>query len=210
MEIQHSHIQGARMAKETPAGSEHALSTPAAELEQQAILANLLMGNDKAVNSYAVRNDRALRKANSLVCYKNGITKPPMSVKRLQAEALTKDSHSQALSGNIQLARGEMQPEATDAHHIVARRHHLPAVACGFLFGIDDADNGVFLPKKLDANIAGIEKDMPHSPLHSGPYHFEVTDRLHDRAGEPAFAAREELRAKRAQRIAGTFAYMKS
>jgi hypothetical protein len=202
------------MAKEAPAGSVQALSAPAAELQEQAILANLLMGNDKTVNTYAVRNDRALRKAKSLVCYKNGFTKQRISVKRLQMDALAKGSHSQALSGNIQLARGEMQPDATDAHHIVARRHPLAAVARGFLFrwkiGIDDADNGVFLPKKLGANVAGLENAVPHTPLHSGPYHFEVTHRLRERAGEPQSAAREELRAMRAEMIAGTFPYMKS
>ncbi|MCK9687272.1 AHH domain-containing protein [Scleromatobacter humisilvae] len=202
------------MAKEVPKGSVQALAAPAAELQEQAILANLLMRNDRTVNTYAVRNDRALRKAKSLVCYKNGITKQRVSVKRLQADALAKGSHSQALSGNIQLARGELQPDATDAHHIVARRHHLAAVARGYLFrwkiGIDDADNGVFLPKKLGANVAGLENAVPHGPLHSGPYHFEVTDRLRDRAGEPASAAREELRAMRAEMVAGTFPYMKS
>lgn len=52
---------------------------------------------------------------------------------------------------------------------------------------------------------------MPcRAPLHSGPYHFEVTDRLRERAGEPQSAAREELSAMRAEMIAGTFPYMKS
>ena len=202
------------MAKEAPKGSVEALSTPAGELQEQAIIANLLMGGDKAVNSYKVRNDRALSKAKSLVCYKNGITKPRVSVKRLQADALAKGSHSQALSGNIQLARGELQPDATDAHHVVARRHRLAAVARAYLFrwkiGIDDADNGVFLPKKLGADVPGLENAVPHGPLHSGPYHFEVTDRLRSRAGEPTSAAREELRAMRAEMIAGVFPYMKS
>jgi hypothetical protein len=134
------------MAKEPAKGSVEALATPAEELREQTIIANLMMGNDKTVNTYKVRNDRALSKAKSLVCYKNGITRQRMSVKRLEADARSKGSHSQALSGNIQLARGEFQADATDAHHIVARRHRLAAVARGFLFrwkiGIDDADNG--------------------------------------------------------------------
>ncbi len=202
------------MAKEVPKGSVEALATPADELHQQTIIANLLMGDDKTVNSYKVRNDRALSKAKSLVCYKNGITRQRVSVKRLQADALAKGSHSQALSGNIQLARGELQPDTTDAHHVVARRHRLAAVARAYLFrwkiGIDDADNGVFLPKKLGSNVPGLENAVPHGPLHSGPYHFEVTDRLRSRAGEPASAAREELRAMRTEMIAGVFPYMKS
>jgi hypothetical protein len=202
------------MAKEPAKGSVEALATPAEELREQTIIANLMMGNDKTVNTYKVRNDRALSKAKSLVCYKNGITRQRMSVKRLEADARSKGSHSQALSGNIQLARGEFQADATDAHHIVARRHRLAAVARGFLFrwkiGIDDADNGVFLPKSLGQNTPGLEKAVPHRPLHSGPYHFEVTDRLRERMGEPQSAAREELRAMRAEMIAGTFPYMKA
>jgi hypothetical protein len=202
------------MAKEAPKGSVEELTTPAEELREQTIIATLLMGDDKTVNTYRVRNDRALSKAKSLVCYKNGITKQRISVKRLQVDALAKGSHSQALSGNIQLARGELQPDATDAHHVVARRHRLAAVARAYLFrwkiGIDDADNGVFLPKKLGANVLGLESAVPHGPLHSGPYHFEVTDRLRSRAGEPASAARDELRAMRAEMIAGVFPYMKS
>lgn len=200
------------MAKEAPQGSVEALATPPDELHEQTIVANLMMGGDKEVNSYTVRNDRALRRAKSLVCYKNGVTKQSLSVKRLQADALTKGGHSQALSGNIQLARGELQPDKTDAHHIVARRHRLAAVARAYLFrwkiGIDDADNGVFLPRKLGANVPGLENAVPHCPLHSGPYHFEVTDRLRSRLGEPASAAREELRAMRAEMIDGTFPYM--
>lgn len=68
----------------------------------------------------------------------------------------------------------------------------------------------MFLPKKLGAGIPGLESAVPHSPLHSGPYHFEVTDRLRERAGGSASAGREELRAMRAEMIAGTFPYMKS
>lgn len=201
------------MAKEAPKGSVEELATPAEQLREETIIANLLMGDDKTVNTYKVRNDRALSKAKSLVCYKNGITKQRISVKRLQADALAKGSRSQALSGNIQLARSELQPDTTDAHHVVARRHRLAAVARAYLFrwkiGIDDADNGVFLPKKRGANVPGLESAVPHGPLHSGPYHFEVTDRLRSRAGEPASAAREELRSMRAEMIAGVFPYMK-
>ena len=107
-----------------------------------------------------------------------------------------------------------MQPDATDAHHIVARTRHLARVARTYLFrwkiGIGDADNGVFLPKKLGANVAGLEKAVPHGPLHSGPYHFEVADWLRERSGEPASAAREELRQMRADMIDGSFPYMRT
>ena len=164
------------MAKEAPKGSVEELATPAEQLREETIIANLLMGDDKTVNTYKVRNDRALSKAKSLVCYKNGITKQRISVKRLQADALAKGSRSQALSGNIQLARSELQPDTTDAHHVVARRHRLAAVARAYLFrwkiGIDDADNGVFLPKKRGANVPGLESAVPHGPLHQRTVSF--------------------------------------
>ncbi len=57
------------MAKEPSRASVEALATPADELREQTIVANLLMGNDKTVNTCKVRNDRALGKAKSLVCY---------------------------------------------------------------------------------------------------------------------------------------------
>jgi hypothetical protein len=148
------------------------------EMMELMLMSNEILGGDSAVNSYQVRNSRALAKAKSLVLYKNGVTKLPVSVRRLQADALAKGDHSLALSGNIQLARGEIQVPGTDAHHIVSRTHRLAKYSRKYLFdwriGIDDADNGVFLPRVPGANIAGLEKANAHDPIHSKLYHATV------------------------------------
>lgn len=85
------------------------LSLPPDEISQLTLVTNEILGGEASVNSYQVRNARALTKAKTLVLYKNGMTKLPVSVKRLQADALAKGDHSLALAGNIQLARGEKQ-----------------------------------------------------------------------------------------------------
>ena len=84
-----------------------ALSLPAGEMLQLTLVTNEILGDEASVNSYQVRNARALAKAKTLVLYRNGVTKLPVSVKRLQSDALAKGDHSLALAGNIQLARGE-------------------------------------------------------------------------------------------------------
>ena len=192
----------------------NSLSLPAAEMMELTLISNELLGGQNEVNCYKARNARALAKAKTLVCYKNGVTKLPASVKRLQADVLRKDDHSLALSGNMQLARGEMQLPGTDAHHIVSRTHQLAKYSRKYLFdwriGIDDADNGVFLPEKSGCNIPGLEKATPHSPIHTRLYHLEVAARLSGRRGEPASAGRAELQGMREEMIAGTFPYKKA
>jgi len=202
------------VAKEPTAASIESLTLPATELEELTLMCNELLGDQKEINCYRARNSRALAKAKALVCYRNGVTKQPASVKRLQADALRKDDHSLALSGNMQLARGEMQLPGTDAHHIVSRTHKLAKYSRKYLFdwriGIDDADNGVFLPEQAGANIPGLEKATPHSPIHTRLYHLEVASRLSGQRGEPVAVGRAELRGMREEMIAGTFPYKKA
>ena len=189
------------------------LSLSADEMLQLTLATNEILGGEKLVNSYQVRNSRALARAKSLVLYKNGVTKLPVSVKRLQADALAKGDHSLALSGNIQLARSEMQLDGTDAHHIVSRTHQLAKQSRTSLFdwriGIDDADNGVFLPAVAGANIPGLENANAHDPIHTKLYHATVASRLVGRDPDNAAEGRAELQAMREDMIAGVFPYKK-
>jgi hypothetical protein len=202
------------MAKDPAKTSLDSLSLPADDMMELTLVVNELLGAEASINPYQVRNSKALSAAKGLVCYKNGVTKQPMSVKRLKADALEKRDHSLALSGNMQLARSEMQIQGTDAHHIVSRTHKLARFSRDYLFawriGIDDADNGVFLPEQFGMNIPGLEKANAHSPIHSGLYHTEVASRLLLRRREPASAGRAELRAMREEMIAGSFPYKKA
>lgn len=199
------------MSKDPTGANLESLSLPADDMMELTIVVNSALGDVPSINPYEVRNAKALAAAKGLVCYKNGITKLPKSVKRLQADALEARDHSLALSGNIQLARGEMQPQGADAHHIVSRTHKLARFSRGYLFawriGIDDADNGVFLPEKFNMGIAGLEKANAHSPIHGRVYHTEVASRLLLRRKEPASAGRAELKAMREDMLAGTFPY---
>lgn len=189
------------------------LSLPADEMLQLTLVTNEILGGEKSVNTYQVRNSRALARAKSLVLYKNGVTKLPVSIKRLEADALVKGDHSLALSGNIQLARNEMQPDGTDAHHIVSRTHKLAKQSRTLLFGwrigIDDAANGVFLPAVANANIPGLEKANAHDPIHTKLYHTTVASRLVGRDPDSAAEGRAELQAMREDMIAGVFPYKK-
>ena len=190
------------------------LSLSADEMLQLTLVTNEILGGETSVNSYQVRNSRALARAKSLVLYKNGLTKLPVSVKRLPADALAKGDHSLALSGNIQLARGEMQLDGTDAHHIVSRTHKLAKQSRVLLFdwriGIDDAANGVFLPVVTGANIPALENANAHDPIHTKLYHATVASRLIGRHPDDPADGRAELQAMRDDMIAGVFPYKKS
>ena len=170
------------------------LSLPASEMLQLTLLTNEILADEKTVDKYKLRNANALARAKSLVMYKNGITKLPVSIKRLQKNTLEAYDHSLALSGNMQLARGELQLPGTDAHHIVSRTHERAILSRDILFswriGIDDADNGVFLPAERGANIRGLEKANVHDPIHTKFYHLTVATRLQGRSAEGASAGR--------------------
>ena len=200
------------MGKETRDAT-RPLSLSADEMLQLTLVTNEILGGETTVNSYQVRNSRALARAKSLVLYKNGATKLPVSVRRLQADALAKGDHSLALSGNIQLARDETQLDGTDAHHIVSRTHKLAKQSRTSLFdwriGIDDADNGVFLPAVAGANIPGLEKANAHDPIHTKLYHATVASRLVGRDPDNAAEGRAELKTMREDMIAGVFPYKK-
>ncbi len=75
--------------------------------------------------------------------------------------------------------------------------------------GIDDADNGVFLPAEAGANIPGLEKANAHDPIHTELYHATVASRLVGRDPDSAADGRAELQAMREDMIAGVFPYKK-
>ena len=189
--------------------ADDSLSLPPDEMMALTLATNEILAGEEAVNKYAVRNARALSAAKSLVLYKNGITKLPVSVKRLKADALSKIDHSLALCGNVQLARGEKQLPGTDTHHIVSRTHKLAKTSRDILFawriGIDDADNGVFLPAESLMRILGLEKANAHDPIHTKLYHLTVATRLIARISGDATASRAELGDMRDEMVAGVF-----
>ena len=96
------------------------------------------------------------------------------------------------------------------AHHIVASGHldayRSRRMLFGWGIGINDADNGVFLPACLSSNVPLLPNAVVHDRLHSSArYYLRVEARLRvvDKTSQPA--GRGALRKMRGEMIAGSF-----
>ena len=128
----------------------------------------------------------------------------------LQVDADRNIRHSRVLASNIFKAHPSyIRPDFVDAHHIVGRLNGDAAVARAYLFswgiGINDADNGVFLPRYATTNIASMPNAQYHQGMHTFAYYLNVTLRLEAVRNEPVLSARLALREIKNELIAGTF-----
>jgi hypothetical protein len=153
----------------------------AGEILEITIDANLLSPNDAGVNAYQARNDLLLQRRLARVRYENGVTLPA-AAKKLRADANRKVRHSRILARNIRNATGEAKPTEADTHHIVAAQDRYAERSRRLLFkwgiGINDKDNGLYLPKKWSSKVAGLEEATAHEVIHTFAYHLAVTVRL--------------------------------
>ena len=115
------------------------------------LAASRIVDQNSGANPYGVRNRLLTRKEKARVRYLNGMTLPT-SAEVLSANAEDRGyNHRRTLSRNI--VHGTKQPRQVDvcAHHIVAWRDSAADLSRTRLFGcgigINDADNGVFLPR---------------------------------------------------------------
>ncbi len=112
---------------------------------------------------------------------KKGITLPAKA-KKLHVDANRKVRHSRTLSRNISKATGSTKHAEADAHHIVAAADKRANRSRTLLFrwgiGINDADNGVYLPKKWSSVVPGLNEATAHEVIHTTAYHLAVTSRL--------------------------------
>jgi hypothetical protein len=182
---------------------------PVPHATELVVAAGILTGD---VNPKAAVNAILIEEAKDGVRYKNGVTMP-MSAKRLMAAAKLRSIRpSHILSGNLSAA-GEARPDGVAAHHIVAAGDKRAVPAQKRLFGwhisINDADNGLYLPRFKSSVVPSLPKAHKHSGLHTALYHLEVFARL--RRVPAAFAhhaqGRESLRAIKKELIDGTFPY---
>ena len=111
----------------------------------------------------------------------DGVTLPS-TAKKLRADAARSVRHSRTLARNIKKASGAAKHTQADAHHIVAAADKRARRARGFLFrwgiGINDADNGVYLPKKWTSQVPGLEDATAHEVIHTTAYHLAITAKL--------------------------------
>lgn len=153
----------------------------AGEILEITIDANLLSPNNTGVNAYQARNDLLLQRRLARVRYENGVTLPA-AAKKLRADANRKVRHSRILARNIKNATGEAKHTEADAHHIVAAQDQRARRSRSLLFkwgiGINDKDNGLYLPKKWSSEVAGLEEATAHEVIHTFAYHLAMTARL--------------------------------
>ncbi len=137
--------------------------------------------NDASINVRDLINAELLKRQKAKVRYQNGHTLPA-SAEILLLNSTRKDyNHRRTLSRNVVKATGQARPADACAHHIVAAND--PAADSSKVLlsdwgiGINDADNGVFLPASK-VGMAGYPSAVKHTSWHSPQYHFAVYVRL--------------------------------
>ena len=135
------------------------------------------------INAYSVRNTAIITKKKRRILYRNGYTLPA-SAARLLSEAQSNIKHSTKLGRNLSRAHpNTRRPAETDAHHIVARdaaaAHPSRVLIFAVGIGINDADNGVLLPRGKSTHIPSLPAASPHQVIHTPTYHANVIAELY-------------------------------
>ena len=143
--------------------------------------------------------------------YKNGFTAKHYSVEALLADAEREVRHSDTLERNMTKAWKDAKPTGAAAHHIVASGEPLAEGSreklAGWGIGINDADNGVYLPNSPMAEIPNHPNALLHRPIHTEQYYINVYARL--RLASDQDSGRLRLRRMKAEMLAGTFPFRK-
>jgi hypothetical protein len=167
----------------------------------------------RGVNAHAVANAQFIDRRKTEIRYKNGRTLPT-SARKLLADARSRElKHSAVLSNNM-MDSGQTRPDDVAAHHIVAWQHRdaFPSqrLLFGWGIGINDADNGVYLPRFRKSAVPSLPQAHKHSSLHTWVYYTQVFGRLvliePERKNSPA--GRGALREIKSELVAGVFPYL--
>lgn len=140
--------------------------------------------SSSGVNPIAVGNQVFIAKKKRAILYKNGYTVPGKAAALLHAEAVSGIAHSQKLARNMTKALPRATRAAdTDAHHVVAAEASAARPSRVLIFalgiGINDADNGVILPRHKMAIIPAMPNASPHQHIHTFLYHTNVITELY-------------------------------
>ncbi len=143
---------------------------------------------------------------------KTSTTPTPYTKEELKADGKRSGKHSRTLGNNLEKA-GFARPDHVCAHHIVARGEPdaLPSrdLLYGWGIGINDADNGVFLPRYKDVKVEELPKATHHGTLHKSlVYCARVHRRLTNLPdGATQEMSRKALRRMREEMTQGIFPY---
>lgn len=173
------------------------------------IAANQIANSGTNANSYEMRNTLLEARRKARVRYKHGLTLPA-TAEKLRADAERNVRHSRTLARNIKNATGVAKATEADAHHIVAQSDRRAVrsrlVLFGWGIGINDADNGVYLPKKFSSEVAGLKDATAHENIHTDEYYFAVEVRLID-AGRESERGRQALHGIKGEILKNQFIY---
>ena len=164
--------------------------------------------------AYEAGNEVVAKKKKREVLYKNGFTLP-VTAERLIAEAERTTRHSTKLTRNMkaagQLRPADAAPRAVSAHHVVAATDLRADESRKMLFrwsiGINDVDNGVYLPAHKDSMVASLSKASKHAVIHTDLYHVNVLARLMPVPGSSPQDGRLALRQIKQELINGVFPF---
>jgi hypothetical protein len=173
------------------------------------IAANRIAGNSPGLNSYELRNEILNRER---IRYEsNGETVSGYTADQLYENARGKGNHRRTLARNLDKSSGVARPAAVCAHHIVASQDLEASLARELLFacgiGINDVDNGVYLPRFESVPVPGLPNATLHGPIHTTRYHLAVFARLRMLPHGEQLPTREALRDMKDDMIAGVFPY---
>lgn len=173
------------------------------------IAANRIAGNSPGANGYELRNEILNRER--IKYESDGKTVNGYTADQLFEQARGKGNHRRTLARNIDKGSGVVRPSAVCAHHIVAGQDlgadlsRERIFACGI--GINDVDNGVYLPRFKNVPVPSLPNATLHGPIHTARYHLSVFARLRVLPKGEALPTRDALRDMKDDMVAGVFPF---
>lgn len=168
----------------------------------------------KGPEAYEAGNEVVIKKKKRETLYKNGFTLP-VTAQRLIAEAERTTRHSAKLKRNMkaacQLRPVDAAPKTVSAHHVVAATDQRALDSRTKLFrwgiGINDVDNGVYLPAFKNSIVPSLPNAVKHDSLHTNDYHVNVFARFVMIPNDNPSRGRLALREIKQDLIDGVFPY---
>ena len=203
---------------------------PTAKALDITVSANRIASNNAGVNPYGVRNEVLLEEEKERICGENSQPAPARRTRvffvrydsagqtrankgytpaQLEQDGDRDSQHGRTLGGNLKKA-GHAKFDDVDAHHIVAQGHPdaYPSrlMLYGWGIGINDVDNGVFLPASASAKAPELADAVGHDDLHRhAVYYVRVERRLGAVDQSVQAEGRAALRKMRADMLSGAF-----
>ena len=161
-------------------------------------------------NGYELRNEFLQEMEKERVRYENGRTLEGCSAERLFEDAKRASAnHRRTLARNLNAESGTERPDNACAHHVVASKDDRAKESRDVIFkcgiGINDTDNGAYLPRFKNIPVPGMPDAPLHGPIHTDRYFTAVAGRLIFGAPQDTPACRLIMQTIKKQLVAGSF-----